>query len=306
MEPVNPDQPVDPKPLAELPDPLTPPDCDLRDFSFMPLDVVRLRDSDLAAIEDPEAFRAAVISWCVSWHQVPAASLPDDDAVLCRLLGYGRDIGTWRHVREAGGLHGWIKRNDGRLYHPVVAEKANEAWQRKQKQRRRGAEGARARWNKHPDTIAQASISNGASIPEAMLGDGKGQRQGQGQEASLRSAASISDSETFTLEQPRAAKPKRKQNGFDGRSDIDTDNGFSMFWAAYPRRDGKGSARTAWDKAVAKATPSTIMAGLARYRFSDDPKYRPMPARWLNDERWTSEPPPPAPEQSGFFTRGAI
>lgn len=32
----------------QLPEPLTPPDCDLRDFAFMPLDVARLRDSDLA------------------------------------------------------------------------------------------------------------------------------------------------------------------------------------------------------------------------------------------------------------------
>jgi hypothetical protein len=28
--------------------PLTPSDCDLRDFQSMPLDVARLRDSDLA------------------------------------------------------------------------------------------------------------------------------------------------------------------------------------------------------------------------------------------------------------------
>ena len=51
---------------SELPSPLTPPDCDLRDFPFMPLDVVRLRDSDLAATESAEAFRSAVLLWCAS------------------------------------------------------------------------------------------------------------------------------------------------------------------------------------------------------------------------------------------------
>ena len=30
---------------GEQPAPLTPVDCDLRDFAFMPLDVVRLRDA---------------------------------------------------------------------------------------------------------------------------------------------------------------------------------------------------------------------------------------------------------------------
>lgn len=46
---------------AGILDPLTPQDCDLRDFSFMPLDVVRLRDSTLAIKATGEEFRAAVL-----------------------------------------------------------------------------------------------------------------------------------------------------------------------------------------------------------------------------------------------------
>jgi len=109
-----------------LPEPLTAPDTDLRDFAYMPLDVVRLRDSDLAALALPEEFRTAVMLWCASWHQVPAASVPDDDKVLASLAGYGRGVTDWKLVR-AGALRGWVKCSDGRLYHPVVAEKANEA-----------------------------------------------------------------------------------------------------------------------------------------------------------------------------------
>ena len=124
--------------------PLTSADCDLRDFAYMPLDVVRLRDSDLAAI-DAEAFRAAVLSWCVAWHQSPAASLPDDDAALCRLLGYGRDLKGWQKVRKAGALRGYVLCDDGRLYHPVVAQKALEAWQKKHAQRDRTEAARRAR-----------------------------------------------------------------------------------------------------------------------------------------------------------------
>jgi hypothetical protein len=93
----------------------------------MPLDVVRLRDSDLATTPDGEVFRVAVMSWCASWHQVPASSLPDNDAILARLMGFGRDLKGWKKVREAGGLRGWKLHSDGRLYHPVVAEKALEA-----------------------------------------------------------------------------------------------------------------------------------------------------------------------------------
>jgi hypothetical protein len=112
---------------VSLPDPLTPPDCDLRDFAYMPLDVLRLRDSDLAARTTGEEFRCAVLLWCASWHQVPAASLPNDDVNLAQYSGFGRAIDEWLKVRE-GALRGWILCADGRLYHPTVAEKANESW----------------------------------------------------------------------------------------------------------------------------------------------------------------------------------
>lgn len=121
---------------ANLPAPLTPTDCDLRDFAFMPLDVVRLRDSDLAVTAEADEFRCAVLLWCASWHQVPAASLPDDDKVLAQYAGYGRVVKEWMKVRT-GALRGWVKCADGRLYHPVVAEKANEAWLAKLRQRLR-------------------------------------------------------------------------------------------------------------------------------------------------------------------------
>lgn len=120
------------KDLETLPAPLTPPDCDLRDFAFMPLDVARLRDSDLAIQVGAEEFRAAVLLWCAAWHQVPAASLPDDDKALAALAGYGRVVVEWRKHRE-GALYGWVKCDDGRLYHPVVAEKARDAWLAKHK-----------------------------------------------------------------------------------------------------------------------------------------------------------------------------
>jgi len=114
--------------------PLTPPDCDLRDFAFMPLDVVRLRDSDLAVTAEADEFRCAVLLWCASWHQVPAASLPDDNKILAQYAGYGRVVKEWQKVRE-GALRGWVKCADGRFYHAVVAEKANEAWLAKLRQR---------------------------------------------------------------------------------------------------------------------------------------------------------------------------
>jgi len=113
-----------------LPEPLVPAGIDLSDFTFMPLDVRRLRDSRIAATARGEEFMAAVLLWCASWHQIPAASLPDDDVELAALAGFGRVLKEWKKVRD-GALHGWVKCSDGRLYHPVIAEKACESWNSK-------------------------------------------------------------------------------------------------------------------------------------------------------------------------------
>ena len=107
-------------------EPLTPPDCDLRGLAFMPLEVARLRDSDLTLTSSGDEFKAAVLLWCAAWAQVPAASLPDDERLLARLCGL--EVKLWRRVRAAA-LRGWVLCDDGRLYHPVVAQKAREAWQ---------------------------------------------------------------------------------------------------------------------------------------------------------------------------------
>lgn len=109
-------------------DPLVPADVDLRGMPFMPLDVNRLRDSQLAIHASGDEFRAAVLLWCASWNQVPAASLPNDEKSLAAFAGYARDLKGWKKVRE-GALRGFELCDDGRLYHAVVAEKALEAWE---------------------------------------------------------------------------------------------------------------------------------------------------------------------------------
>lgn len=106
-----------------MPEPLTPPDCDLRGLAFMPLDVIRLMDSDMFARTTGDEFKAALALWCKSWTQVPAGSLPDDDRVLAYLSGAGA---KWKKVKPAA-IRNWVKCSDGRLYHPTVCEKAMEA-----------------------------------------------------------------------------------------------------------------------------------------------------------------------------------
>lgn len=124
--------------MNEAPAPLVPAGVDLRDFPFMPVDIARLFGSTFHASTEDGEWRAGVTLWLKSFHQVPAASLPNDDVALARLAELGRDVKSWRKLR-AMALHGWVLCSDDRWYHPVVAEKVLEAWQAKLDQRTRTA-----------------------------------------------------------------------------------------------------------------------------------------------------------------------
>jgi len=193
--------------------PLTSPDADLQDFPFMPLHVARLRDSDLAAEGDPEGCWYAVLLWAAAWHQLPAGSLPDNDAVLTKLCGLGRDLRTFKKHRH-DALRGFVRCDDGRLYHPVIAEQVTAAWESKLRQRHRTECAAIKQRNvrhktdepkptfaawlsrNHPESVTYLSLGTDDTVTsdkpqlspvtgENVTGDiaskRQGQRQGQGQ-----------------------------------------------------------------------------------------------------------------------------
>jgi hypothetical protein len=172
-------------------EPLTPADCDLRDFAFMPLDAARLLDSDLFALSTGDEFKAALALWCKSWVQVPAGSLPDDDRVLAHLSGAGS---KWKKVKDMA-LRGFVKCDDGRLYHTIVCEKANEAWSKKQSYRDRSKKGNAKRWGSQKDGVEQSKSDpsgtpsgTGEAVLEPPKGEGEGQREGEGKTPSGQKA----------------------------------------------------------------------------------------------------------------------
>jgi hypothetical protein len=98
------------------------------------------------------------------------------------------------------------------------------------------------------------------------------------------------------------AKPKRRRSYEDPE-------GFTAFWAAYPRRVDREEAVKAFPAACAEVGgPEALVALLRRYRFSDDLDYVAHPATWLRKRRWTDSsrmapvqvsPPPPLPSGGG-------
>lgn len=119
-----------------LPNPLVPSEVDLSDFPFIPLYIARLQKSRswLVCKRRPELAFYLFNLWCHAWHARPAASIEDDpdvlaDAAMCppkRWLKLKDDL-----------LRGWVACSDGRLYHPVVAKLAIEAYTEKLAQRAR-------------------------------------------------------------------------------------------------------------------------------------------------------------------------
>ena len=165
--------------MSQAPAPLVPAEVDLRDFAFLPLEGRRLLTSETWILGTNEERCAALCLLIESWYQVPPASLPDNDKMLRYLSQAGA---RWPKVK-AHALRGWVKASDGKLYHPVLAEKALDAWERKTVQRKRTA-AARAARHKGAGAPATTPTSPTVtiSVTETVTGSkGQGQGQGQGQ-----------------------------------------------------------------------------------------------------------------------------
>ena len=95
---------------------------------------------------------------------------------------------------------------------------------------------------------------------------------------------------------------QRSRNAVDTDTDTDTDKekttpkpptatpvGFAEFWAAYPKKVGKGAAESAWKKH--RPDLKTCLAAIGVAAKSDGwtkerGKFIPHPSRWLNERRW--------------------
>jgi hypothetical protein len=230
-------------------EPLTPAGLDLRDFDWMPLEVKRLRDSDLSVLAPGDAFRAAVLLWCAAWHQVPAGSLPGNDRLLANLAGYGRDLEGWVTIKN-DAMRGFIECSDGRLYHPLVCEKAIEADEQRNKQRKRTEAATSARRNGNRDDKRN---DDHPTLPNPTLPKA---------------------SKTAAKEQPRAS------DDFESLKRVYPKRAGNYGWKAAERKFNS-LIKTGVD-------PKIIIAAAVRLgeslRSRVGTEFIPMPASWLNSE----------------------
>ena len=95
----------------------------------------------------------------------------------------------------------------------------------------------------------------------------------------------------------KADKPPKKtipkEEHLDQKT-IDIEQGFTQFWAVYPKKDDKPLAKRSFIKALDRATLDIIIAGAESYR--DDPNreqaFTKNPSTWLNADAWENGPLP--------------
>lgn len=267
--------------MTELPDPLTPAYCDLRGMEWMPMHGHKLEGSDFDSLATDTEYRAAQRLWWAAWQQqMPAASLPDNDRILCNLAGFQRDPKGWEKVR-AMALHGFVKCSDGRLYHRFLSTAAVTAYEKRLKaSTKRDAD--RQRLQEWRDRQAKKSGGNDDGNNGGNGGETHNETQSE--------TSSETDSETRFVggRQHRTGQDNKKERKNSLRSSR-ADDDFEAFWKAYPRKVGKGAARKSWDRAKTLSYPDAIIAAVMRQTFDHRERFIPHPATWLNQERWLDE-----------------
>lgn len=141
----------------------------------MPFYGNRLLSSDFDSRASDAQWRAAVCLWWAAWNQIPGASLPDDDVTLAKLANLGRDVRTWKRLREVA-LHGFVKCTDGRFYHRVLAPLAIDAYARRKAERDK-----KTRYRSALANPSQHDLLGDGSGPGTGTGPGEGTGTGRSQ-----------------------------------------------------------------------------------------------------------------------------
>lgn len=247
----------------ERPDPLVPAEVDLRGYEFMPLYGDRLFASTTWISASPEAKIAALRLW---WHayakEIPAGSLPDDDKLLADYAGYGVGVKAWQRIRPQA-MRGFVLCNDGRWYHPFVAERVMEGWSERLRNREK-----QRKWRE-------------SNRPHNRSGDGN-----------VTVTQPLHTPGTGPLRNAREDRTGQDRSTKSKTLSADADGAFVRFWSAYPRKTAKQAALKAFHKLTPDNTLLTLMLAAIATQEKNEQWQRgiiPHASTWLNQRRWEDE-----------------
>lgn len=194
-------------------------------------------------------------------HYWQHGGLPSDDRKLARICRLAPD--EWADIRDTmADLFG-----DGWTHKRIEAELA-KAVDVISKRSAAGKAGAIARYGKGNVNAKANAIANAKRSPEQT------------------------DRQTDSQSQSQSQSPSSPSNE-GSEKDISFD--FARWYAAYPRKEGKGQALKAYKAALKKVDAETLLEAAhdAAKRWENrERRYIPMPATWLNGERWADDPAP--------------
>lgn len=258
---------------SELPDPPYPADTEAGSFN-LDVNVRRFFGSTTWALTDGDVIGQCILTWFVSWDQVPCGSLPNNDEELAVRLKCSKSFFD-KHRSEI--LRGWNLHSDGRLYHPVITERVlkflatRAAWKGRSKKRY-----DKKTDDSHESLTRETSVTHERLTPVSP--------------PSSSSSASSSASKEKNIGQ-KSAEPTKKASageGCQGHSASDR-HGFEEFWRIWPKKVARKPAMSAWTR-LTTTKKKAVLNHLARNPFDGkDMQFVPNPATFLNGERWLDE-----------------
>lgn len=264
-------------------------------YLFMPVDTTRyIQDTAYMTPEQEGCYMRLAL---LLWH-MDGRPLADDDGIISRHLRISKTI--WlRRIKPV--LTSVFVLSEGFWSLDWLGKQMDFLKKSSQKQR----ENVQKRWSKplkDNETVDTTVIpSNGKEQEEERRVEeppippvpGGGERAGPAPETVLDTAPGKEQSSHTAGPKPDGTKKRRYRNA----SSADYSDEFLEFYGLYPKKEGKLDAFRAyrnvpWDKVTSAELIHALNRSVEVWKTwpEEEHRYIPQPARWLNDERWTTTP----------------
>jgi len=130
------------------------------------------------------------------------------------------------------------------------------------------------------------SLSPDAKEPE---GDDSGGANGNSHGANGSSQPPIPPKKEMAAQMEDGGDKMKEEKKESSLRSLAARDDFETWWAAYPRKVGKGQAKPAYDRALRKTSADVLLNALKSYTFDTRERFVPHPSTWLNGERWLDE-----------------
>jgi len=224
-------------------------------FQFFPKDWLDFKVQRMSLAAQGAYMKLLCFMWKDSKNQF---SIIDNNDLLARAIG--TTVEQWLELRQEiqQSCEPILEEKDGRLLSARLKEEVTKQRKYRKRQSEKGKQSAQQRLNRSSTTVEPMHQ------PE--------------------------DHSSSSLKSYRERKGSRCKIDLNGHGPS-----FEVFWAAYPKKEGKGACRRWWkehkpdDELLGLMLAKIEQAKQTQQWNEQGGKFIPMPATWLNQERWDDE-----------------